>query len=265
MKLSYVIVAATMAIAPAAQAGIITHGVEISGGRNPFTSFTLSQVSASSDIVKVRVEATDVQELRGYGFVVRFDPGQYEFVEATQVEDNVLGSGSNASVLFLAKSHEPGQVAIGAVKVDGNAGKEDGSLVEISFKVLDSIGHGGFTIAEGIAVDLSGGIDPVQGIGIDDVARTPVRFELAQNAPNPFNPETTIAYQIPTAGRVTLSIYNSIGQEVRMLVDEIQEPGSYSVRWNGRDGFGREAASGVYFYRMTAEGFRDVRRMMLLK
>jgi hypothetical protein len=93
----------------------------------------------------------------------------------------------------------------------------------------------------------------------------PTAYALTQNVPNPFNPETQIAYSLPEAGRVRLTIYNVVGQVVRRLVDGEQAAGRHSVRWDGRDEAGRRLASGVYLYRIEVNGFSSVRRMMLVK
>ena len=70
---------------------------------------------------------------------------------------------------------------------------------------------------------------------------------------------------MPESGRVLLTVYTSLGQEVRTLVDDVQEVGEYTVRWDGRDAVGRQVASGVYFYRMRAGDFSETKRMLLLK
>ena len=116
-----------------------------------------------------------------------------------------------------------------------------------------------------MVVNLAGQASSVASSVLDNVGVGPSEYGLLQNIPNPFNPETTIAYQVRESGKVQLVIYTSIGQEVRTLVDEVKEGGQYTARWDGRDTFGRQVASGVYFYRMRADGFSDTKRMMLLK
>ncbi len=95
--------------------------------------------------------------------------------------------------------------------------------------------------------------------------RGPMSYSLSPNYPNPFNPETTINYEVPKTGRLTLKIYNVLGQEVKTLVDENLEPGYYRALWDGKDSTGRQMASGVYFYRIKSEGFAKSLKMMLLK
>jgi len=95
--------------------------------------------------------------------------------------------------------------------------------------------------------------------------RLPREFSLSQNYPNPFNPTTEIEYALPVDCQVKLEVYNLLGQVVRTLVDGGQTAGYKSVRWDGRDDWGREIASGVYFYRISTGGFRLVRKMVLLR
>ena len=96
-------------------------------------------------------------------------------------------------------------------------------------------------------------------------AELPTEFGLSQNYPNPFNPTTTIAYQLPQASAVKISIFNTSGQMVRELVDTFQPAGSYRVQWDARDQSGQRVASGIYLYRLRADGFTTMRRMVLLK
>jgi hypothetical protein len=93
----------------------------------------------------------------------------------------------------------------------------------------------------------------------------PGEYALLQNYPNPFNPETHIGYRLPKAGHVSLTVFNVLGQVVHRLVDEDQAAGEYLVSWNGLDGTGCPVASGVYFYRLVAGEFRQVRKMLILK
>jgi len=97
----------------------------------------------------------------------------------------------------------------------------------------------------------------------------PVEFRLEQNWPNPFNATTAISYQLSAVSplRTTLKIYNMLGQEVRMLVDEKQEPGFYRVVWDGRDSRGKPVASGVYLCRLEVKGLKAemTRKMLLLR
>ena len=84
----------------------------------------------------------------------------------------------------------------------------------------------------------------------DRLDAAPSLFSLAQNYPNPFNPETRIQYALPAADRVRLTVYDALGQAIRTLVDADQQPGVYSMSWDGRDHTGKAVASGTYHYRL---------------
>ena len=93
----------------------------------------------------------------------------------------------------------------------------------------------------------------------------PSSFELKGNFPNPFNPETVIKFNLPQDTRVTLKVYNILGQVVNTLVDEMLPAGAHSVIWDGKNGQGRGVASGVYFYRIKAGDFESIEKMTLLR
>ena len=94
----------------------------------------------------------------------------------------------------------------------------------------------------------------------DKDARLPSEFRLFQNYPNPFNPSTTIRYAVPQAGPVLLNVYNLSGQVVGTLAKEVKEAGEYSATWNGQ-----KVSGGIYFCRLQAGRFVDVKKMVLIK
>jgi hypothetical protein len=85
-------------------------------------------------------------------------------------------------------------------------------------------------------------------------------FRLEQNYPNPFNPETTIQFNLPIASEVLLEIYNSAGQLVETIVNKRMGVGHYNVKWDAS-----QMSSGIYFYRIKAGSFIDLRKMILLR
>jgi hypothetical protein len=103
-------------------------------------------------------------------------------------------------------------------------------------------------------------IEAEQAVSIVDNGGVPDAFELYTNYPNPFNPSTLIAYDIPQNGRVTLKVFNMLGQEVATLVDGVQVAGRHEVRFDARD-----LASGVYLYRIQAGSFVKTKKMHLVR
>lgn len=96
--------------------------------------------------------------------------------------------------------------------------------------------------------------------GVEAESELPAAFELKQNYPNPFNPTTTISYLIPTAGNVSLKVYDILGNEVVQLVNGFQNAGSYSIKFDGKN-----LASGIYFYRLNSGSFSSVKKLTLIK
>jgi len=156
---------------------------------------------------------------------------------------------------------------------------EQGSLVNIIFKISSKVDTGKTAyirlkkaslrdeVADLIPVSqVTDGEITITSMGIDmkNKAATPRVFELSQNYPNPFNAETRICYQLPALCRVSLKIYNILGQEVRTLVDSFQQPGQYQVIWDGKDGRGNNVPSGVYLYRIMTGKFNALRKMVLV-
>ncbi|MDL1893370.1 T9SS type A sorting domain-containing protein [Sphingobacteriales bacterium CHB3] len=104
----------------------------------------------------------------------------------------------------------------------------------------------------------------------NDGSGVPKSFDLSQNYPNPFNPTTTIQYALPAAASANLKIYNLLGQEVATLVEGLQSAGYHTAPWNGRNRYGAQAATGVYFYRIEAVSsdgaarFTSTKKMLLI-
>jgi immune inhibitor A len=93
----------------------------------------------------------------------------------------------------------------------------------------------------------------------------PHSYLLKQNYPNPFNPETKIEYNLSRNGWVKLEVFNILGQKICTLVDGPKEKGGHIVTWDGKDESGKAVSSGIYFYKLTAGSFSEIKRMVLLK
>lgn len=111
--------------------------------------------------------------------------------------------------------------------------------------------------------------DLVQLDLVTDVGHTtadlPDNFYLSQNYPNPFNPSTEITYSIATGKNISLTVFNTLGQEVAVLVNQFVSAGNHTVKWNGTDEDGNPVASGIYLYRLRSGDMSETRKMLLLK
>jgi hypothetical protein len=92
------------------------------------------------------------------------------------------------------------------------------------------------------------------------ILNQPKDYELYQNFPNPFNPSTSISYSIPTYGIVKISVYNALGELIKVLVNETKEPGYYNTKWDAEN-----INSGVYFLKFETNNFNSTKKMLLIK
>jgi hypothetical protein len=99
----------------------------------------------------------------------------------------------------------------------------------------------------------------------EEAANVPSQFVLEQNYPNPFNPATKIQFSIADRQLTIVKVYDVLGREVATLVNEVKEPGTYTVEFSAKGGSGSNLASGVYFYRLQAGDFVQTKKLMILK
>jgi hypothetical protein len=145
---------------------------------------------------------------------------------------------------------------------DGNI--EDWILYETTgVNDLDVDGYAGYVWAEAdhlTMMRIGTQYDSTLKIQDQNLLNFPTEYSLSQNYPNPFNPVTMIKYQLPRTSNVTLSIYNTLGQKIQTLFTGSQAAGSYQVQWDASG-----ISSGIYYYRIEAGKFQDVKKMILLR
>lgn len=172
-----------------------------------------------------------------------------------------------AGKVFIKKMFVEGKLVVDIISLTGLVPAELGSeIFSVAFRGA-SHQEVGLTLEKVEVADRSGKVY-LEAAKVNAAKALPKVFSLSQNSPNPFNPSTTISYEIPEssgAAKVVVAVYNIRGQKVITLVDELKEAGQYSVNWNGRNENGRRVSSGVYFYRMSAGDFTAVRKMVIVK
>ena len=208
----------------------------------------------------ILVSLEDFVELKGYGFSVSYDPQVLTYV-GTRVENSILGAGEFAEGQLV--SHKDGLVSLvtyGDVATEGDLG------LSLLFRSLQEIEDSYIDIVNAEVRDGNYGLNTLATPVSVRIQTRPEAYALRNNFPNPFNPETTLKYDLPEAGDVKLEVYNMLGQVVRTLVNEHQTAGRYAVQWDATNGHGQSMSSGIYFYRVQVEGeFTDVKKMLLLK
>ena len=97
------------------------------------------------------------------------------------------------------------------------------------------------------------------------VANSALKYSLAQNYPNPFNPSTVIQFSVPELSRVSVKVYNMLGQEIATLIDKICRPGIHKISWDGKNNAGAKVGDGIYLYQIKAGNFHRTMKMLLLQ
>lgn len=183
-------------------------------------------------------------------------------VSITGFQAQAVGTGVELTASFASDSE---RFRVDVYRSSGGAPalyKSIEHAAEQSFRYVDQNVEPGVTYRYHIAVEDRDGryLSPTSTVLI------PVRDAiLLQNNPNPFNPVTTIRFVLPAAEHVQLSVFDSNGKLVNVLMDEMRGSGAHDVEWNGTDRLGNRVGSGVYFYRIDAGNFRQSRKMLLLK
>jgi hypothetical protein len=211
--------------------------------------------------LSVAVSLEDFIEVRGYGVTVEFDNELLEFVE-TRVVNNILGETDLAAPQTLAQGDGTiSIVALGNTASDGDLG------LNLIFRSKLEIEDSYIELTNGALQDGTYGLNQITTPVSVRIETRPEAYALHENYPNPFNPETTIKYQLPEAGQVRLEVYNMLGQVVKTLVDnQFQNAGRYTLQWDATNNSGQPLSSGVYFYRVLAGGeFQSHKKMLLLK
>jgi hypothetical protein len=211
--------------------------------------------------LSVAVSLENFVEVRGYGLTVEFDSELLEFVEP-RVVDNILGETGLAAPQVFAQTD--GKIAIAALGITASEGDLGLNLV---FRTKQEIEDSYIELTNGALQDGTYGLNQITNPVSVRIQTRPEAYALNDNYPNPFNPETTIKYQLPDAGQVRLEVYNMLGQVVKTLVDnQFQNAGRYTLQWDATNNSGQPLSSGVYFYRILAGGeFQSYKKMLLLK
>ncbi len=155
------------------------------------------------------------------------------------------------------------------MEIYGNSAGEN-----VSFKLWNSSYEEEFSLAETVTLTPGDSVgtydDPFRlsytfVTAVDEEVKIPESYYLNQNYPNPFNPETNINFALPKQQRVRLIIYDLLGRPVKTLADGTYATGVHSLKWNGRNDAGEQAASGAYIYRIITKDFSNSRKMVFIK
>ncbi len=221
-------------------------------------------------------------------FMVAHSPVAYwaegRVIDLASFADPIVGIGALSDVVQLFRDNgsiRPKQVAQGLIRNLKQAqrflehGREEAAVRSLKFfkirvRFLTRLGRISSQSSEKLIylankLIRSIGAPPVMSPQAETGGSLPPAFELHQNFPNPFNPETQISYSLPEEGEVRLTIYNVLGQQVKVLVDGHQNAGAQTVIWDGCNENGEKVSSGIYFYKLKAGDVVQTRKMTLMK
>jgi hypothetical protein len=199
-------------------------------------------------------------------------PEGYDMADITtasiHLNDSIAIYGGRYRILPSHPAFEEGPVMEmafsrqAAVQSLGDAAEAGDYTVSITGEFTD----GNRFIAE-MVITLDGGIAKLGSEDEEDpqAVNLPTEYRLGDAYPNPFNPSTTIEFDLPNPGQVTLEVYNIAGQKVQTIVDRPMNAGTHSVQWHGTDESGSPVASGIYLYRLTSGDYTENKKMILMK
>ncbi len=225
--------------------------------------------TAAGDTGKFNLVLKNASVINGLNFVVKYNRDLISPRAITPVGKSALLTGSSSNPFDGNK--------IGFLLYDAGTNQlapDSGAIFEVEYIVSDSVADSASTqivFLEGMAADsnlavipleyMNGTIQITPFVGVKGgTPSLPHVYSLSQNYPNPFNPTTTIHFELPKSGHVTLTVFNILGQQTLIVVNEKRDAGTYNVSIDGS-----RMASGVYFYRLTAGSFSQVKKMLLIK
>ncbi|MCH8957162.1 T9SS type A sorting domain-containing protein, partial [candidate division KSB1 bacterium] len=247
-------------------AGTDNEGVVILDITKPANPIFLNQIQLGANIARdIFIANNHLYIAADEGGLVVFDVTDVsnpQFVSVFGVNGFSYGAAVKSNTLYLANSVGKDAFTVldatdmTNIKLIGNydtPGRAEGIAIKDNY----------IYIVDGwdITIFKEGSVTSVD----DDLKAIPEQFSLAQNFPNPFNPSTTINYELKVPAIAHIRIYNTSGQLVITLVEEYKTPGKYSVVWNGRNDKGQKVSSGVYIYKSKFDDKLFSKKMVLLK
>ncbi len=165
----------------------------------------------------------------------------------------------NQTTYGLVRDGNWGQASIPVSDIRGEF--IDLRMLSYEFVILEVNGAGCEFGLDDIYWEGGGTVSIIKG----EFSKTPIKYSLNNNYPNPFNPLTTIRYDLPEDGFVNVTIYDMMGRTVKIVVTEEQSAGVKSVQWDATDSFGKPVSAGVYLYQIQVGEYMQTKKMVLLK
>jgi len=212
-------------------------------------------------LVEIPINISNGSNIYGFTGTINYDHTILNY-------DTLLLSDYLEGYLVAFNELSPGEIKIAAS--GNNPDGETGVFSTLVFYVTNafteetSISITNLIWNEGEIIELAAEMSITYGLGIDGIA-IPDVYALHQNYPNPFNPTTQIKYDLPEDAMVNITIFDVMGRSIKSLVNMTQSAGYRSIQWDATNNLGEPVSAGMYIYMIQAGGFRQTKKMVLLK
>jgi hypothetical protein len=215
--------------------------------------------------IEFSIIATDLRKLAGYEMKFKYNDSDLKPLFGQIQSGNVFSENPDGAVFMALKDRQDEFVILGSRYGKQWSASGDKELGRLQFEVLSDNPLSALSIEEGLLLDafyerlIVGWENSLINLIL------PKKTEMEQNFPNPFNPTTSIPLSLAGRSHVRLAVFNLLGQRVSTLINQSLEAGYHKIGWNGRDAAGQLVAAGMYFYLLETDGFRQTRKMTLVK
>ena len=211
--------------------------------------------STTGGLLWVPVVVSEMDGVLAGNLTLAFDPTQYKVGD--------VSTTAGTADFLVASNVVDGRLRIAFAGAESRS-EGAGTILRIPIEPLPNVTPSAYPF-ELEETTLNGGTSSVEIVDDPTTFVLPDSYTLWQNWPNPFNPETQIRYSLPQESFVELIVYDLLGQTVRTLVFDYQQPGSYTLMWDGRDNSGYAAAAGIYLYSLRVGDVIQTRKMALIR
>ena len=225
-------------------------------GSEAITESNLHILSFTGTSAVVGIDIECANELTGYGIILQHAPGI-----VARLDDE--HAPSTHSFLQGVLRSEPERTWLGVHGLSGQSVEHTHHPLSFTVEFPASALGSDLNIEALWIIDQDRQVSRKKSAG--SVKLLPQHYRLEAPYPNPFNPSVHLRYTIPMPGRVTVDIYNILGQRIQRLTDEFKQAGLYTAHWNGQYATGQPAASGVYFIRLQSGSFNATRKVLMVK
>jgi len=235
-------------------------------GNNHFSIHSLvEKIEDDQKIIPFSIDYSDDIQVMGLDIVLKYDPKQL-CIESIS-KGNSWNSNANSALVFDKHISTVGTYFISAWSQNATPLSLNGNLLNLKLSLKNSfrdINQIEIFIKPYYTKNSKGEISQyILDIDLRDLL--PKEIFLSSNYPNPFNPTTNIDFGLNELGHVRIMIYDILGREVKTLINSIQDPGYKSIQWNATNNQGQPVSAGLYLYTIQAGGFRETKKMVLLK